>query len=307
MDRITAMQVFQRVVEAGSFVKAAEQMGQSTTTTSRMVAELETYLGVRLLNRTTRRLSLTDAGRAYFDRCASILAELDDVEATIGTQLHNPSGLLRITAPVAFGAERLGQLLAGFRAQYPAITLDVSLADRMVDLVEEGIDVALRITNSLESNLIAKRLTTVRLSVCAAPAYLARRGTPSCPQDLIRHDCLTYTNTLRSNEWIFNGPTGRQVVAVSGGWRANSGELLRNAALNGEGIVCQPTFLVGEDLRAGRLMPLLPDFLPPDFTMYAVYASRRHMPAKVRACLDFFAEQISDPAPWDVWMNSPGR
>src|SRR5471032_2204327 len=273
MDRIAAMKVFIRVAEAGSFVRAAEQLGLSTTATSRQVAELEEHLGARLLNRTTRSLSLTDAGRAYFERCEAILSDVEDAEALVGLQALNPSGVLRISAPIAFGAERLGALLAGFRARYPQLVVDITLADRMVDLVEEGIDLALRIATELDFSLVARRLTTVRIVLCAAPAYLVHRGTPRIPKDLVQHACLLYTNTARSNEWIFDGPTGRETVAVNGGWRANSGDLLRVAALEGEGIVCQPSFLVGEDLHQGRLVPLLPDYHLPDFTMYAVYPS----------------------------------
>lgn len=304
MDRIAAMQVFVRVVEAGSFVRAAEQLDLSTTAASRQIAELESYLGVRLLNRTTRSLSLTDAGRAYFARCESILAEVAEAEAQIGLQALNPSGILRLSAPIAFGAERLGELLTGFRARYPLITVDVSLADRMVDLVEEGVDLALRIATVLDSSLVARRLTTVRIAICAAPGYLARCGTPLTPQDLAQHICLLYTNTARSDEWIFDGPDGRESVHVQGGWRANSGDLLRVAALAGEGVVCQPTFLVGNDLRQGRLVPLLPEYKLPDFTMYAVYPSRRHVSAKVRAFVDFMVESLGDPPPWDAWEQA---
>lgn len=307
MDRIAAMQVFMRVADAGSFVRAAEQLGLSTTATSRLVAELEGHLGARLLNRTTRSLSLTDAGRAYFERCEAILADLEEAEAQVGRQALNPVGVLRISAPIAFGAERLGELLAGFRQRYPLLVLDVMLADRMVDLVEEGIDLALRIATELDPSLVARRLTTVRIVLCAAPDYLARHGTPQKVQDLARHACLAYTNTARSDEWIFDGPAGRERVTVAGGWRANSGDLLRVAALAGEGIIRQPSFLVGEDLRLGRLLPLLPDYRAPDFTMYAVYPSRRHVPAKVRAFVDYMAGQLGDPPPWDAWMQEGVR
>ncbi|MBS1156643.1 MAG: LysR family transcriptional regulator [Proteobacteria bacterium] len=307
MDRITAMQVFMRVADAGSFVRAAEQLGLSTTATSRLVAELEGHLGARLLNRTTRSLSLTDAGRAYFERCEAILADLEEAEAQVGRQALNPAGVLRISAPIAFGAERLGELLSGFRQRYPQLVLDVTLADRMVDLVEEGIDLALRIAIDLDPSLVARRLTTVRIVLCAAPDYLARHGRPQTVQDLARHACLSYTNTARSGEWSFDGPAGRERVAVTGGWRANSGDLLRVAALAGEGIIRQPSFLVGEDLRQGRLLPLLPDYRVPDFTMYAVYPSRRHVPAKVRAFVDYMTEQLGDPPPWDAWMQERVR
>lgn len=302
MDRIVAMQTFVRVVEAGSFVRAADQLGLSNTATSRLVADLETHLGARLLNRTTRSLSLTDAGRAYYERCLPLLAELEETEALVGGQTLNPSGLLRLTAPIAFGAERLAVLLAGFKVLYPQVQVEISLSDRAVDLVEEGFDLALRISAELDPSLIARRLTTVRIVCCASPAYLARSGTPQTPQDLAKHDCLIYTNTARSDEWLFVGPQGEERVAISGSWRANSGDLLRVAALAGEGITCQPTFLIGEDLRVGKLQALLPGYRRRELAMYAVYPSRRHLSAKVRVLVDYLAGQWGDPPVWDAWM-----
>ena len=303
MDRIAAMQTFVRVVEAGSFVRAAEQLGLSTTAASRQVAELEAHLGGRLLNRTTRSLSLTDAGRVYYERCLPLLAELEEAEAQVGRQSVAPSGLLRLTAPMSFGAERIAGLLAGFRARHPQVAVEVSLSDRLVDLVEEGFDLALRITAQLDPSLVARRLCTVRIVCCAAPAYLARAGTPKTLQDLARHACLIYTNSPRSDEWTFSGPSGQESIAVKGGWRANSGDILRVAALAGEGIICQPTFLIGEDLRCGRLVPVLPDYHLPDLAMHAVYPSRRHLSAKVRALVDYLASELGDPPPWDGWMQ----
>lgn len=304
MDRVTAMQVFVRVVEAGSFVRAAEQMGLSTTATSRQIADLEAYLGGRLLNRTTRSLSLTDAGRAYYQRCLLLLDELDEAEAQVRQQSAAASGLLRLTAPMSFGAERLAGLLAGFRMRHPQVDIEVSLSDRLVDLVEEGFDLALRITAQLDPSLIARRLCAVKIVCCAAPAYLARAGTPHTLQDLTRHDCLIYTNSPRSNEWFFTGPNGVERIALKGGWRANNGNILRVAALEGEGIICQPTFLVGEDLRCKRLVQVLPDYRLPDLAMYVVYPSRRHLSAKVRALVDYLQERLGDPPPWDEWMFS---
>lgn len=301
MDRIAAMQTFVRVVESGSFVRAAEQLGLSTTAASRQVAELEAHLGGRLLNRTTRSLSLTDAGRVYYERCLLLLSELEETEAQVGRQSHSPSGLLRLTAPISFGAERLAGLLAEFRVRNPLVSIEVSLSDRLVDLVEEGFDLALRITSELEPSLVARRLCTVRIVCCAAPTYLANAGMPRRLTELSQHACLIYTNTARSDEWVFSGPNGRESIAVNGGWRANSGDILRVAALAGEGITCQPTFLIGEDLRAGRLVTVLSDYRLADLAMYAVYPSRRHLSAKVRALVDYLASALGDPPPWDAW------
>lgn len=304
MDRVTAMQTFVRVVESGSFIRAAEQLGLSTTVTSRQIAELEAYLGGRLLNRTTRSLSLTDAGRAFYERCLSLLPEFEEAEALVGQQSISPSGLLRLSAPISFGAERMASLLAGFRERCPKVEVDVSLSDRWVDLVEEGFDLALRISANLDPTLVARRLCTVRIFCCAAPVYLARSGEPRLLQDLIQHNCLIYTNSPRSEDWAFLGPAGPETVTVKGSWRANSGDILRIAALAGEGITCQPSFLVGEDMRSGRLVRVLREYFLPDLAMYAVYPSRRHLSAKVRALVDYLSGELADPPPWDAWMQA---
>lgn len=304
MDRVAAMQTFVRVVESGSFVRAAEQLGLSTTAASRQISELEAHLGGRLLNRTTRSLSLTDAGRAYFERCLLLLPEFEEAEALVGQQSILPSGLLRLTAPISFGAQRMASLLAGFRERYPKVEVDISLSDRWVDLVEEGFDLALRISANLDPSLVARRLCTVQILCCAAPAYLSRAGEPRLLQDLSRHNCLIYTNSPRSEEWVFQGAgNGLESVTVKGSWRANSGDILRIAALAGEGITCQPSFLVGEDIRKGRLVRVLCNYRLSDLAMYAVYPSRRHLSAKVRVLVDYLAGELADPPPWDAWMQ----
>jgi DNA-binding transcriptional LysR family regulator len=307
MDKLAAMQVFVRVVEAGSFVKAAGQLGISTTAVSRLVADLETHLGTRLLQRTTRRLSLTVAGSAYFERCQQIIGAIDEAESLVGLEAQRPYGTLRVSAPVAFGALHLAPLLAAYGARYPEVRIDIALADRIVDLVDEGFDVAIRIAGRLADTLVARRLTTVRIAVCAAPEYLRRHGTPRAPADLARHNCLLYTLTERPGEWTFEGPHGSQTVKVAGSLRSNNGDLLHNAALAGEGIVVQPTFIVGDDLRQGRLVHVLPRHRQPDLAAYAVYPTRRHLPAKVRSFVDFLAGAISDQPSWDAWMQRKRR
>lgn len=307
MDRLTAMQVFVRVVEAGSFVKAAEQLEISTTATSRLVANLETHLGTRLLQRTTRRLGLTEAGSAYFDRCQQIVGAVEEAEAQVGLEAQRPFGTLRVSGPVVFGMQHLAPLLAAYRARYPEVRVDISLADRIVDLVDEGFDVAIRIAGRLADTLVARRLTTIRIVVCASPGYLKRHGTPRVPSDLAKHNCLLYTIIDRPGEWTLEGPHGSTTTKVSGSLRSNNGDVLRTATLAGEGIVVQPSFMVGEDLRLGKLVPVLERFCQPDLAAYAVYPTRRHLPAKVRSFVDFLAETISDPPPWDAWMKRKRR
>jgi DNA-binding transcriptional LysR family regulator len=278
MDKLAAVQAFVRVVEAGSFVKAADQLGISTTSASRLVADLETQLGTRLLQRTTRRLSLTATGGDYFARAQQILGALDEADAAAGVEATRPAGHLQVSAPVVFGTLHLPPLLAEFRARYPDVRLDISLADRVVDLVEEGFDVAIRIAARLGETLVARRLCTVRMALCAAPRYLQRHGTPHAPGDLERHDCLIYTLTVPADNWRFDGPRGAAHVKVGGGLHSNNGELLRCAAVAGEGIALLPTFMVGEDLRQGRLVPLLPRWRQAPLAAHAVYPTRIRPP-----------------------------
>lgn len=299
MDKLTAMQVFVKVVESGSFVKAADHLDLSATAVSRHVAELEASLGTRLLQRTTRRLHLTDAGRRYVERCQQILGDLDEADAAVRDETLSPRGLLRVSVPASFGLLHLAPLLPQFQLRYPDVVLEVEVSDRMVDLVEEGYDLALRITAQLAPTLVARRLATIHVVPCASPAYIARHGAPETPQALADHECLVYTNADRRYEWRF----GEERVKVGGRFRCNNGDMLRAAALAGEGIICEPSFLVGEDLRAGRLVPLLQDWPLSQLALHAVYPSRRHLTARVRAFVDFLVERIGDPPGWDAWMH----
>jgi DNA-binding transcriptional LysR family regulator len=303
MDTLAAMRMFARVVEAGSFVRAAERQGVSTTAASRLIADLEAHLGARLLHRTTRRLHPTDAGRAYYERCAQILDEIDEAEADVRDETARPTGILRINAPFSFGIQHLGPLLPAYRAAYPEVDLDVSLSDRVVELVEEGFDLAIRISGQLPPTLVVRRLAPVHLVACAAPSYLARHGTPTTPTDLLQHNCLLYAYASDGADWRFDHiDSGEPItVRVSGNLRANNGDLLHTAAVAGEGVIRQPTFLLGDDLRSGALVPLLPDYSLPSLAVYAVYPTRRHLSAKVRTFVDFLASRWGDVPPWDTW------
>lgn len=313
MDTLAAMRMFTKVVEAGSFVRAAERLDVSTTAASRLVADLEAHLGARLLHRTTRRLHPTDAGRAYYDRCAQILDEIDEAEADVRDENARPTGVLRINTAVSFGILHLAPLLPAYRVAYPEVEIDVSLSDRVVELVEEGFDLAIRISSSLPPTLVVRRLAPVRLVVCAAPAYLKKYGTPQVPADLQGHNCLLYTYASDGGEWRFepgieagaSAAAGGDVetVRVGGSLRANNGDLLRTAALAGEGIIRQPSFLVGDDLQSGALVPLLATYPLPSLGVYAVYPTRRHLSAKVRTFVDFLASHWGDAPPWDAWLQ----
>ena len=297
MDTLDAMRVFVAVAERSGFSAAADALDRSTANITRQVAALEQRLGTRLLNRTTRRVSLTSAGTAYYQRCLQLLADLDDLEATVGAQALAPSGLLRVNAPVSFGIVQLAALLPGFRARFPQVELDLSLSDRLVDMVEEGFDVALRITRQPAPTLIARQLGTVRLVPCAAPADLARAGTPQHPADLAGHECLLYHYAPTGDDVRFHGPDGDIDVRLRGGLRANNGHVLSAAAVAGQGVVIQPDFLADEHIAAGRLVRILPDYHLADIGIYAVYTSRSHLAPKVRSFIDYLVEHIGAPAP----------
>lgn len=301
-DIPAAMIAFARVVEAGSFTAAAERLGLSKSAISKQIARLESHLGAQLLHRTTRRLSPTEVGTALYERCARIAEEVEAAEE-IASRLHAaPRGLLRVNAPVTFGHQHLGPLVAEFLARYPEVRLELTLNDRFVDMVEEGFDVAVRIATLADSSLIARRLAPGRRVLCAAPSYLARRGTPTVPSDLARHDCLIYTLGSSQNEWRFRPRSGgpAETVRVDGPLHGNNGELLLAAAVAGLGIIMTPTFIAGPEISAGRLVQLLPNYDDGFGGIYAVYPPGRHLSPKVRAFVDFLVERFGPEPPWEI-------
>jgi len=297
MDTLDAMRVFVAVVERNGFSAAAQALDMSTAGVTRQIAALEKRLSTRLLNRTTRRVSPTSTGAAYYAQCVQLLAQFDALEAGIGAQALEPSGLLRVNAPVSYGIARLGPLLAGYRARYPQVQLDLSLSDRLVDMVEEGYDVAIRITRQPNPALIARKLADTHITLCAAPAYLDAHGRPQQPDDLSSHECLGYSYWGGGDSWQLRGPRGEVSVPVHGGLRANNGDVLREAALAGMGIILQPDFLIYEDLRAGSLVELMPEFRAAELGIFAVYPTRKQLPLKVRRLVDFLVVALRNP----VW------
>ncbi len=292
MDTIDAMRVFVAVVERNGFSAAAEALDMSTAAVTRQIAALEKRLSARLLNRTTRRVSPTSTGAAYYQRCVQLLAEFDDLEASVGAQALQPSGRLRINAPVSYGIARLAALLPGYSARYPQVQLDLSLSDRVVDMVEEGFDLAIRIARQPAASLIARPLAQARILLCAAPAYLARRGAPATPQALADHDFLSYSYAAGGDSWRLQGAHGEVDVTVAPRMHANNGEVLREAAIAGMGIIAQPDFIIGDALADGRLVPVLPDWQVPPIGIHAVYPSRSHLAPKVRSFIDYLVEQL---------------
>ncbi len=300
MDKLSGMSVFASVVEARSFTGAARQLGMSKAAVSKQVSKLEERLGARLLNRTTRRLSLTEVGAAFYERAARIVAEALEAELAVSRLHAAPRGTLRLDAPVAFGVRHLAPLLPEFMRRYPELKVDITLNDRFVDLVEEGHDLAVRIAHLPDSSLIARKLADSRRVVCASPDYWARNGRPSKPADLATHNCFEYSYLATRGEWRFRGPEGPISVRVEGTLTANNGDFSRVAAVGGLGVTLVPVFMACDDLRAGRLEPALEDFEMEPQGVHAVYPHNRHLSAKVRAFVDYLVESFGPTPPWDV-------
>ena len=307
MDRFQSLTAFAKVVETGSFARAAERLEVSVSAVSRQVAELEAHLGVRLLNRTTRRLSLTDSGRAFHERCVQLLADLEEAEEEVTAAAIVPRGTLRLTASTSFGAGYLAAAIAQFRLRHPQLRFDVELSDRAVDLVDEGIDLAIRIGDIGSHALIARRIGVAQLICCAAPSYLARHEAPRTPADLAAHPCLTYAYSSTGNVWRFADRDGRiHEVEVSGPAHSNNGAMLAALAVAGVGISLEPDFIIAGDVRAGRLIALLPGYTVPPIAINATYASRRHLSAKVRSFVDFLVQHFAHEPPWRLPSATAG-
>jgi DNA-binding transcriptional LysR family regulator len=290
MDRFEEMRVFTAVIDTGSFVGAADALGMSKAAVSRHVAELESRLGVRLLHRTTRKLSLTPEGETFHARCRELLEGVQDAEAEITSRSGEATGVLKVNVPFSFGLLHLAPLWTEFMARHPKLTLDVTLSDRVVDLVEEGFDMAVRIARLPNSSLVSRKLAATRLVLCASPEYLRAHGTPAHPSELAQHEVLVYSWLSMGEAWEFTGPDGPVSVTVQPRLRTNSGDTCRVAALNHRGIVLQPTFMIGPDLEAGTLVEVLPGFRSLELGIYAVYPSRKHVSPKVRLLIDFLVE-----------------
>jgi DNA-binding transcriptional LysR family regulator len=286
------MHTFAKVVELGAFAAAAARLELAPSAVTKQVAFLERKYGVRLLNRTTRKLSLTDAGRAFYERIRPLLAELEELELALQADIQRPSGKLRISAPFSFGILHLGPAVAEFMRLYPEVAVDLELSDRRVDLVEEGFDLALRIAPMGDSTLVARQLAEIKIIVCAAPSYLAEHGTPQHPDDLKQHSCLNYTYSSSGNVWDFVKDGQTHLVSVEGSFRANNGDVIRTAALAGHGLIMQPDFIIGADLAAGRLVPVLPEYNVPSIGLYAVYPHRRFLSAKVRSFVEHLEQRF---------------
>lgn len=295
LDRLTSMQVFLTVVRSGKFAKAASELGLSRAMATKHVRSLEDHLGVRLLNRSTRVTRLTEAGRRYYEQIAELLTQLDLIESRLSDDTAEVRGMLAVAAPPLFGALHLAPVIAAFMTNFPEVKVRLTLTDRAIDLVDEGIDVAVSVRELADSSYIARRLTAVRMTVCASPDYLAARGRPQHPRDLAGHNCLLFAEQplQHAAEWRFQHDAEPLTVRVHGDLVSNAGDALRNIAAQGRGIVRLPHYIVADDLATGRLLAILEPYEPALRTVYALYAHRNHQPGKLRAFLDFASEAFA--------------
>jgi DNA-binding transcriptional LysR family regulator len=303
MDTLAGLRMFLAIADEGGLTAAGAKLGLSRALVSKHLLALESRLGVRLFHRTTRRLSLTEAGHAFRERCAHAVADIDEAMRCASDSASAPRGTLRLTAGHAFGSRYITPALADYLTQHPEVRVDLSLNDRLVDIVDEGIDLAIRIGRLEESTLVARRLFTTQLVVCGSPGYFDAHGTPDRPDGLGRHQCLVYAYANEPAIWTFR--RGKEVVRarVSGRVDANDGEALMHLAMAGHGIALLPTFMAGDALRAGQLLPVLLDWQTEQLGIYAVYPSRQHLSAKVRTFVDFLADRFEGLPSWENWRE----
>ncbi|KAA1153512.1 LysR family transcriptional regulator [Pseudoalteromonas sp. FUC4] len=299
MDKLTTMKAFLAVVQEGSFSKAADKLDISPQLVSKYISALEDNLHTRLLHRTTRKVSVTEAGNQYYQRCQQVVIDIEDMENSLNNLSENVSGVLSISAPMSFGVKHLATLLVDFQKQYPNLKIDLRLTDQFVDIVEQGIDIALRIGTLKNSTLIAKKVAPIRLAIFASPAYLKQNGTPTTLESLQEHNYLRYahaepTKRLKGYDELKNE------LKLESNLVANNGDLLLNTAIAGGGITMQPTFIAGEALAQGKVVRILKDYEPEPVGLYMVYANRQFLPSKVRAFVDFTSGYYGDIPYWDL-------
>jgi len=298
MDQLEGMRLFVRVAEQGSFAAVALQMGVARSVVTRRIAGLESRLGTKLIARSTRRLSLTSAGTVYLEKCREILDMVEAAETGLDAERQMPRGAIRISVPLSFGQRYLAPLLLEFSQRYPEVALNMDFTDRRANLIEEGVDLAIRVTDRLGPQEVARRLSSTRLAVVSSPAYLAQYGEPKRPADLAGHECLAYTLSATAS-WQFSVDGKPQSIPVHGRIQANNGDVLLQAAVNGLGITCQPTFIAADALATGQLREILAGYPIPDIGIYAVLPGNRHIPLRVRVLIDFLIERLGPEPAWN--------
>jgi len=300
MDKFEDLSAFVTVVETGSFTAAAERLDMAKSVVSRRVSGLEERLGVQLLRRTTRRLNLTETGHRFYERSTRILADMEEAESAVLQEHGELGGTLRVALPLSFGVRHMSEPIAEFSRRHPRLRFDLDLNDRRVDLIGEGMDLAVRIGQLADSTLIARRLFDARTVVCGSPGYFERHGKPQTPDDLINHQCLVYGNLAEPTKWVCRDEKGKSIrVTVKAAMIASSGDFLCAAAAKGLGIVIQPTFIAGEAISRGKLVPILTHYQWPITPAYAVYPPTRYLSFRVRKFIDFLVEHFSGTPPWD--------
>jgi DNA-binding transcriptional LysR family regulator len=304
MDRLQSMRVFAKVVEQGSFVAAAQVLDMSNAVVTRLVADLENHLGIRLLHRSTRRMALTEPGQAYLERVQQILDEIDEAEAAASVLSTKPAGTLHIYSQIGFGQTQLARLLPLYSRQYPDVRLDVTLSDRTVDLIEEGFDVGIfSVNQKFDAGMVARQLGIAEVLLCASPAYIAEHGVPQTPEELARHSCLNFSMEHLRHHWTFQSEQGASVIPITSKVMSNNTDLLRQCLLAGMGIAMRTSYTLGDDMVAGRVVRVLPDYQINKVAVRLVYPSRRLLSAKVRSFVDFMMAQFPYPD-CDPWLAS---
>lgn len=294
MDRMTSIATFVKIAEAGGFAAAARKLGVSPSTVTTQIQELEDRLGVRLLNRSTRKVSLTEIGKAYYERCMHILADMDEADGAVHAMHAKPSGILHLNVSLAMPIF-VAPVIAEFTALYPDVKVSMTMSDRMVDLVEDGIDLAITTMPVPNSNLVMRRVGSVRLLVCGSPDYFARHDMPRQPDDLVNHNCMKYTFSSWGSEWRFKSPEGERAIHVTGNMEANSVNALKVAAILGQGLILAPDFLLRDEIKSGRLIPVLTEFCLPELPINAVYPHRQHLATNVRSFLGLVTKHVHGP------------
>jgi len=304
MNKFEDLQAFVKVAEAGGISRAAERLHMTKSAVSRRISELELRLGVQLLHRTTRRISLTETGQNFYQSALRILSDLEEAELAVSQQHGSLAGQLKVAAPLTFGLRHLGPAINDFLLLHPKIHLDLDLNDRQVNILEEGFDVVVRIAKLSDSSFIARRLAPIHFAVCASPSYLAKHGKPDTPTDLLQHQCLVYSNSASPELWHYRDQQNQsQHVKVKTVLKANNGDFLKDAAVNGEGIVCLPTFIVNDAIVQNQLQRILTDYDWPSSNAYAIYPPTRHLSQRVRTFVDFLAERFKGSPYWDTCLK----
>ena len=304
MDKLTSMLVFTKVAKAGSFAAAAKELGLSRAMATKHVMQLENGLGIRLLNRTTRNLNLTEVGAVYLERCRQILDDMEEMELAVTRLQTEPRGLLKVSATPFFGSYHLAPAISAYMEVYSDVHVDLTLQTTYADLIEEGFDLAIQLDVLQDYSLIARSLGTSQRVVCGAPAYFNKHGIPKTPEDLRNHNCLVNLSLSPRDHWLFTIPGGEtRVIKVSGTMQANVADALRIAALSGLGLVIMPTYMVGQDIRRNRLQAVLTEYVPAPLEIHAVYPHRKHLSAKVRTFVDFLHERFHPKPYWEEWAQ----